>query len=154
MEKMTLGRALRYKKRVVETVRNLESDIQSYNCVLEGSTPEVDVRKALEMREAWVNHLVDLKLKIQEATRPIQKLVLELAEIKSTIAFLQRVNVQHGKTYDRWSEEKPQEWFANIRKAERDLRVVDLQNMIDKLQTEIDEFNAKTLIEIDVPSLS
>lgn len=153
MEKMTLSRALRYKKRVVETIRATESDIQSYNCVVEGTEPEVDVRKALAKRKAWVDHLVLLKLQIQEATRPIQKMVLELAETKSEIAFLQRINTTHGRVENRWGGATPELWFAVIRKTEKDQLVADLQKRIDELQTKIDAFNAEHTIEVIAPEV-
>lgn len=34
--KMTLARALRYKKRVIEDIRKFESDIEESNSVVEG----------------------------------------------------------------------------------------------------------------------
>lgn len=153
MEKMTLSRALRYKKRVIETIRGLEADIQGYNSVLEGTDPEVDVRKALMKRKAWVEHLVLLKLQIQEATRPIQKMVLELAETKSEIVCLQRLNTTHGKVENRWGDGKPELWFAVIRKAEKDQLVADLQKRIDELQTKIDAFNAEHTIDVVAPEV-
>lgn len=146
MDKMTLSRALRYKKRVIEMIRRLENDIQVYNSTLAGSEEEVDVRKSLELRKGWVEHLLEVKLKIQEATRPIQRMILELAETKSEIAFLQRVSVVHGKTTTAW-EDKPQVWTAVIRKAEKDQLTAALQGKIDKLQTTIDTFNAEHVVE-------
>lgn len=153
MEKMTLARALRYKKRVVETIRTLETDIQSYNSVLDGTEPEVDVRKALAARAIWVQHLTDLKLRLQEATRPIQRSIFELAEAKAEITLLQRLNTNHGKVPNQWGEEKPQTYFAVVRKAEKDQAIVDLQTQIDQLQTSIDAFNAATTIEVVAPDL-
>jgi hypothetical protein len=153
MEKMTLSRALRYKKRVVEKIRLFESDIQNSNTIVDGEERDVDVRLALKQREAWVRHLVDLKLTIQQATQPIQRLVLELAETKSEIAFLQRIGTQHGTQQSRYSGEPSLKYVSEIRKQERDKMVSTLQDEIDKIQTKIDAHNAETTIEVTVPEL-
>jgi hypothetical protein len=153
-ERMTLARALRYKKRVVETIRSLESDVQEGNSVIAGSEREVDIQTTLKKRDQWVKHLVDLKLSIQEATRPIQKLVLELAETKSEIAFWNRVDTTNGAKKDRYGYGDPEsKWEAIIRKSEKDERTKKLQERIDALQTKIDDHNATTLIEVRTPEL-
>jgi len=150
---MTLARALRYKKRVVESIRQLEADIQVNNSRVEGEEREVDVRLALKQRAAWVTHLVHLKLAIQQATRPIQRFVLELAETKSEIAFMQRVNIEHGTQRSRFRDEQTIKLEAEIRKSERDKLVNGLQDRIDELQTKIDAHNAENLIEVTPPEL-
>lgn len=153
MEKMTLSRALRYKKRVVEKIRQFESDVQNSNTIVVGEGREVDVRLALQQRAAWVKHLVDLKLAIQTASQPIQRAVLDLAETKSEIAFLQRVGTQHGTQQSRYSGEPSLKYESEIRKQERDKMITALQDRIDTLQTLIDAHNAETRIEVSVPEL-
>lgn len=153
MEQMTLSRALRYKKRVVETIRRLENDVCEYNSRIEGTESETNVRGSFALRQKWVSHLIDLKLKIQEATRPIQRMVLELAETKSQIAFVQRISTNHGPVADKW-ENKTTNYFSDIRRAEKDSMVVELQAKIDSLQTKIDEHNTKTLISVEVPEFT
>ncbi len=155
MERMTLARALRYKKRVVETIRSLESDIQSENSVISCQERETDIRTAMKQREAWVKHLVDLKLAIQEATRPIQRLVLEMAEAKSEIAFWNRVDTSHGTKKDRYGSYGDPEVKveAEVRKSERESVLKNLQNRIDQLQTKIDDHNASTMIQANSPAL-
>lgn len=77
------------KKRVVESIRKIESDIQQSNSIVEGQERETDVRLSLKQRE------------------------------------------------------------AEIRKAERDKIVKELQDKIDQYQTKIDAHNAT--VEIEVP---
>lgn len=153
MEKMTLSRALRYKKRVVEKIRNLESEIQTNNSKIDGEERDCDVRLALKQRTQWTLHLIDLKLKIQEATRPVQALILELAEAKSEISFLQRIQTIHGTQPSRFRDEHTVKYVAEIRKPELDKMVQALQNKIDSLQTRIDAHNADTTVEINTPEL-
>lgn len=146
--KMTLARALRHKKRVVENIRKLESDIQEVNSVVEGQERDTDVRLALKQRAALVKHLVALKMTLQEATKPIQKLIFELAEFKAEIAFYQRLGTEHGTVKDRYGGPS-MKYEAEIRKSERDKLVKELQGWIDQYQTKIDAHNAT--VEIEVP---
>lgn len=150
--KMTLSRALRYKKRVIERIRTIESDVQMSNCVVSGEEPNVDVRLALNQRQEWVKHLIALKLALQKGTEPIQRLVFELAETKSEVAFLQRINIQHGTVKARYREEASITYQATIRKPERDKLITELQERIDIIQTKIDQHNAT--LEIEIPDVN
>lgn len=89
-----------------------------------------------------------MKLSLQEATRPIQKLIFELAECKSAISFYQKLKVQHGLVREHYSDSQIK-YDAEIRKNERDSIVKSLQKKIDQLQTEIDAHNAN--VEISIP---
>lgn len=149
-QKMTLSRALRYKKRVLERLRSAESDVQSYNSVVDGAEREVDVNKKLAERGALVQHLIELKLALQDATRPIMPLVFELAETKSEISFWQRISTVHGKVRSHYRDEAETSYNALIRKPQVDEKVKELQERIDALQTKIDAHNADTTIEITV----
>lgn len=145
--KMTLARALRYKKRVVESIRKFENDIQASNCIVEGEERDSDIRLSLKQRSVWVEHLIGLKLALQKATQPIQRLILELAEAKSEIAFYQRLSTEHGTVKDRYGG-TAMKYESEIRKKERDKVVKELQDRIDQLQTKIDAHNATTDIEV------
>lgn len=148
---MTLARALRYKKRVVETIRSLEADIHANNTRAEGEEREVDVVQALAKRDTWVKHLIELKLEIQEKTKPIQRLVLSLAEAKAKIAFLARLTTTTGTVRPSYRDEAAVKYDSVIRKVDKDKQTEELQKMIDDLQTKIDAHNAETKIEVVLP---
>lgn len=149
--KMTLSKALRWKKRAIEKLRQFESEVQEHNSHVEGEEPEVDVQDSLNKRQQWRDHLIVLKLQLMKVSEPIRHKIFALAETKSEIAFLQRVPVTHGKQRSRYREETELNYVATIRKAERDQMIQTLQDKIDQLQTEIDAFNAETVLEIVVP---
>jgi len=150
---MTLSRALRYKKRIVEKIRKLESDIQSNNSKIEGEERDADVRLCLKQREAWVKHLVQFKLALQKATQPIQQLVFELAEAKAELAFLQRIPTTKGQIKGRYREETTTTYTAEITKPEVDTMTDTLQKRVDELQTKIDAHNATNNVEVADPQL-
>ena len=153
MEKMTLSRALRYKKRVIENIRKLESDVQENNSKVEGEARDVDPVLCMKRRAALVHHLVDLKLAIQKATQPIQRLVLELAEAKAEIGFIHRISTLSGMHRPRYRDEAAVRYESVITKQQVDAFVTSIQDKIDDLQTRIDLHNAETLIEITTPEL-
>ena len=151
---MKLSRALRYQKRVKETIRKLESDVQSDNSKPEGEERDTDISLAFKQRAAWVKHLTDLKLATQAASTDIRRDILELAEAKAEISFLQRLDVQKGTVKDRWDRQAPAlKYVAIVNKNQRDGMVSKLQDQIDTLQTKIDNFNTATEVEVTDPEL-
>ena len=146
--KMTLSRALRYKKRVVEKVRKLEGDIQAFNSRISGAVEPVNVVDCLLSRKKSIEHLLELKVALQKATAPIMPKILELGELKSEIRFLSGLNVTEGKQPQRYMEAEPTFYVVTINKKERDKLITELEGRIDELQSEIDLHNAKTEIEL------
>ena len=150
--KMTLSKALRWKKRAIEKIRKFEVEVQSNNSHIEGEEQEVDVQNSLNKRSEWVLHLVALKLQLMKASEPIRHKIFALAEAKAEIKFFQGIPVNHGKTRGRYREEADVTYVATIRKAEQDANIQTLQDKIDLLQTEIDAFNAETILEVVPPT--
>lgn len=147
--KMTLSRALRYKKRVVETIRVLENDIISSNSVIEGEERTVDISASLAKREKMVDHLLSLKKVTQQFTLPIMHKILLIAELKSEAAFMQRIPTHSGVIKPKYQGDQTLTYFCTIRKDQKDQRITEIQDQIDVLQTEIDHYNAVTTIEVE-----
>ena len=147
MNKMTIAKSLRYKKRVIAKISKLEADIIENNSVVEGAERDIDVSSALKKRENTVRHLIEVKLAISTASAPIQKHILQCAEAKSRIAFYNRVPVQHGVNKDRW-DETATTYNAMLRKAKRDKEVAELEDEIDEFQSIIDAFNNTNYVEV------
>lgn len=148
--KLTLSRGLRYKKRVIEQIRKIETDIQLSNCIVAGEERILpNVKDALNKRNKLVNHLISLKLNLQNATAPIQPLIFQLAEAKSEIAFLNKIATNHGTVKARYREDQPLTYESEIKKQDKDALIFELQNKIDNIQTDIDAHNNKTIIEVE-----
>lgn len=151
--KMTLAAALRYKKRIAEKINKAGNDARENNCIVKDGEREYDTRKSLERRAAWVRHMIDLKLAVEQATLPIKRSVLEVAELKSLITVYAGLNTQHGLVRSPY-EEHSVTYEAQVRKGERDKTVTALQSQIDDLQTKIDAFNNATSVEFpDAPKV-
>lgn len=150
MTKMTIAKALRYKKRVTAKVNKLEQDIISNNSILEGAEREIDIESTLAKRDAAVRHLIDVKLAISVVSSPIQRMILECAEAKSRISFLTRIPTNHGLQSDRWGDGTNQ-LDATIRKAKVDAEIRELEELIDTWQSNIDSFNNANYVEFQSP---
>ena len=144
---MTLSRALRYKKRLVERIGKIERDIQNSNSYRVENVPEIDVNVALAQRTELVSQLVSLKLKLQAATAPIMEMILNLAEKKAEISFWQSVDTKRGIHQDQWGDAPAVEYNSTFSRNFVDERIFEIQNQIDQLQTKIDAFNASTEIQ-------
>lgn len=153
MAKITLARALKYKNRVVERMRKLEGDVQTNNSILAGSERDIDPVVALKERLSLEKHLVYLKLQLDATNAPIKILIAGLQELKGRIGFLTRINTSHGKVDARrtmFGQEGEILYEAVIRKNELDKMVSEAQEEIDTTQEQIDQFNNKTLIEVEM----
>lgn len=149
--KMTLARALRWKKRVVSTIRKFESDILANNSRIKGKEVEVAVSDLLVKRQDWITHLINLKMALTRASAPIQQMILTLAEAKAEIVFLSQISTTHGVVRSGYRDEAPLEYEAVLRKSAVDAKVAALQQEIDEIQTNIDGFNNANYIDVEVP---
>lgn len=148
-EKMNLVQGLRAKKRVKEMIMKLTDLIRSSNSVIEGGTREVDVLQAIGLRDELKNYLIDLKLALQEASRPIQRDILTISELKDQIHFYRRLDVQHGKSLSGGYSNVEVMHEAIIRKGDVDKYCFEIQKQMDTLFTKIDWFNNSNYIDLE-----
>ncbi len=150
--KISLSKAMKYKKRVGSAISRVSRDIESHNSVTHdaGKKPEreVNIRELRGYRKRLVDHLITVKTLLMAANQPIYRDILLLAELKSTVSFLGQLPTEHGAVNRYLSGDTPQLQSAEIRKAEVDVQVIRLEAEIDKVQDKLDEFNATTMIEV------
>ena len=150
MNRLNLSQALRLKKRTKELIAKVTQSIQTYNSVLrDEGFREIDVLMAMQFRDQLKAYLVDLKLILQEASRPIGREILEVSEIKDRISFLQRLNIKHGKVMTEGYHAKEVAYDAMIRKNEVDRMCLEAQRQLDILFAKIDEFNSTHFVEVE-----
>lgn len=147
LSQINLSRALKLKNRVVHRLSQLDTLIITYNSTPEDNQ-EYDVRELYRARADLARLLVELKTAINAANQPVQKLIFELAECKSLIAMLNKVNTKNGPNLEGYSGVRVN-YVAQLRKAEVDREVKRVEQEIDRLQDELDRFNYRTMIAID-----
>jgi predicted nucleic acid-binding Zn-ribbon protein len=147
MSTINLAKALKLKNRLAGRISKLDADIQAYNSVAEGKE-RLDVPALIEERGTLVRRMVDLKVAIGEANRPIQRAIFELAELKGQIELLSKLNTQHGPVVEGFSGTVVT-YTAQLRKGTVDREVRRLEAEIDRIQDRLDAFNHEATIAVD-----
>ena len=146
--KMSLARALREKNRLADEIDRLWKIFQSENSCLETHKRTADVKKTYQTINSCTAKLVELKAKIGNANSAehLRKMHL-LDETKNRLA----------KLSDADGSEDPKIGY-NDQKTERTavfndamLIMMRHQNEANRLQDELDAFNASTQIDCDSP---
>lgn len=147
MTEINLSRALKLKNRVVHRLSQLDGLITKYNSGLDENF-EYNVRELYQARTEFAGHLVALKTAINAANQPIQHLIFAMAEAKSLVAMLNRIDTKHGPVVEGYAASRVT-YVAQLRKADVDREVKRVEQEIDRLQEELDQFNFKTHVPID-----
>jgi len=145
--RINLAKALKVKNRIAGRIAKLDADIKTYNSVAEGQE-RLDVKGLFESRDTLVKHLVDLKVAINAANLPVQRLIYELAELKAKIDVFSKLNTQHGKAVEGFSGTVV-DYVAQYRKETVDREIRSLEREIDRIQDRLDGFNHETTILVD-----
>jgi uncharacterized protein YdcH (DUF465 family) len=149
---INLSRALKLRNRIVHRLSQLDTQITTYNSVIEDNQ-EYDVRQLYKQRMGLAEQLVKLKVAVNAANQPIQHLIFELAECKALVAMLGKVNTKHGPSVEGFTGAKTN-YVAQFRKPDIDKEVRRVEKEIDRIQDELDRFNHRTLIAVDASLLA
>ena len=148
--KITLVRAFKERSRLIRRIQQLHTLLREENSILEGGVRSIDIRQTCAECTRLNRKLIGLKQAISRANCGIIEKLVELAELKTTCFQLKCLPVKEGKqetsSYD---ETKTEIWISELKKAELTAELDALQARMDLLQDEIDEFNARTLIEFE-----
>lgn len=148
MPQVSLAQALKIKNRLTKEVRQLTELLNQWNSVIVGSERAIDVKASYQELKTKIESLARLKAAIQNANAPIQEKIFLLAELKGLAATLSRLNTASGPAPIGYSGEVT-EYEAALSGAQ----VLEEQKRITKemnrLQDEIDTYNALTQVEVE-----
>lgn len=148
---VTIARALKEKNRVAGRLAKARELVGSENSKDKSVPRGVDVAEMYAQAKELRDRLIAIKSVVAEANKPIVSKIVELDEIKSEIAFLNGLNVKEGKfVTTNYGSRIESDIDAVIRKQQVLEEVAALQARADRLQDELDEFNATTKVEIEV----
>ena len=144
---MNLTKALKHKKKLVKQADEFYSRFSNYNSFEVGTTPSYNPE---EMFEGWLkktDELVSLKTKIHQANVPIAEKIFRLGEIKNVISRMRGLDTKEGKVRDRYSvNDNAIEYTSYVNLVSKDLQIKNYEEELEKLQEEIEAFNAITKI--------
>ena len=148
---VTIARALKEKNRVAGRLAKTRELVGAENSKDKSVPRGVDVAAMYELAKRLRDRLIAIKSAVAEANKPIVSKIIELDEIKSEIAFLNGLDVKEGKfVTTNYGTRIESDIDAVIRKQQVLDEVTALQARADRLQDELDEFNATTKVEIEV----
>lgn len=148
---VTIARALKEKNRVAGRLAKARELVGAENSQNKSVPRGVDVAAMYDLAKMLRNRLIAIKSAIAEANKPIVSKIIELDEIKSEIAFLNGLDVKEGKfVTTNYGTRIESEIDAIISKQQVLDEVAALQVRADRIQDELDEFNATTKVEIEL----
>ena len=148
---VTIARALKEKNRVAGRLAKARELVGSENSKDKSVPRGVDVAAMYELAKRLRDRLIAIKSAVAEANKPIVSKIVELDEIKSEIAFLNGLNVNEGKfVTTNYGSRTESDIDAVIRKQQVLDEIAALQARADRIQDELDEFNATTKVEIEL----
>ena len=148
---VVIARALKEKNRVAGRLVRARELVGAENSKDKSVSRGVDVAAMYDLAKVLRNRLVAIKSAIAEANKPIVSKIIELDEIKSEISFLNGLDVKEGKfVTTNYGSRIESDIDAVIRKQQVLDEVTALQARADRLQDELDEFNATTKVEIEL----
>jgi len=149
--RMTLARALKLKNRLVESLRKTEENIKEFNCIAASAIVVVDINEELAKRNKLSKQIISLKDQIAQANIPILPKLIELPELKASIAFLKAIPTNNGKMYSnsRWSSATELlDYQSQLQKKDIDVMITDCESKIDDMQESLDNYNSLTNITV------
>lgn len=145
---MKLSKALKEKNKLIGKIKDLEEKLIQHNSYVEGN-------KVIYYTENIFSELLDkkeelckLKSAIFKANFKVYDKITLLSEHKSTIKNLKNMSTKEGIIYERYSNNEGIKYFSQIGALAVEKMVLDLEDKIDILQTDLEEHNAITSIEL------
>lgn len=161
MKSINLSQALKQKNRLAGEIARLREIVQRENSRKEKQPARADVRVAFDQSVKQSRELAAFKGQIAAANAGVTDLERGIygrlnlqAELRGLIAFLKTLNTKEGEEVERVGflsrdEAVSTVYVAVITRDEVDRQIAEWQTEIERLQDEIDEFNATTRIALN-----
>jgi hypothetical protein len=150
---VTIARALKEKNRVAGRLAKARELVGKENSKDKNVPRGIDVAATYALSKSLRDRLVSIKVAIAEANKPIIAKIVELEEVKSEITYLNGLDAREGRFAEtNYGSRIEAEFDAVIRKQQVLDEVAALQERADRLQDELDEFNATAKVGIEIDS--
>jgi len=144
---MTIKQALKQKNKLIKQIAENTKLMQQYNSVEVGNQRPYSTIKLLGQIMEDTMELSDLKARIHTANTPVLEKIFWMAEMKSIITALKKMDCTEGKSNkDRYRMESELVLTSEISLVERNERIKSLESKIEEIQDTLDHFNAVTEI--------
>ena len=147
---MNIAKALKVKNRLAGEVTRLQELFRRENSRRSDNLSTVDVGQVEKDLLSTVGNLIRLKAALCTASAPIGNKLAELAESKTLLTFYLALPTREGEEQAFAGPTRDVikfQWTAFHNRAAVDKAGVELQQKINDLQDEIDDYNARTKVE-------
>ena len=153
MKKMliTLAQALKEKNRISGEINKLWSLVQRQNSCWENRTRSIDINETLKIIEYYTEKLIELKTKIGKANEGNLENMYALEECKSQISKYSGIDTDEEIRYLGANEERMLVKYCILQTSDVLKIQKSLQMKCNRLQDELDAYNATHKIEFDTP---
>jgi hypothetical protein len=150
-DKIKLAKALKLKNKLAGELAKIKGKVREHNSYPAENKPNYDAGELWEEYTAKSDELIDLKQRIAGANVAIYSKIYRISELKDRLGQLRRLPTKEGthKELDWSGGERTyinKEYHAVFSDVDVDEMSVDLENEIERLQDEIDEYNHSTMI--------
>ena len=129
---------------MVNEIKQEYAKVQTYNSVEVGNKRAYSASLSLKNYLDKTNELIALKTAIHLANAPVYNKIFRLSELKSVVKFLNALNCSEGKEQNRYGNTESRIMEVEIGIVDRDNKVKEFETEIDKIQDELDYYNATT----------
>ena len=148
---ISLAQALKEKKRLVGEIAKLWQMVQHENARWENQTRTMDPHEALKLIDEYTLKLIELKTKIGKANEGNLANIYALEEYKSQINRYEGIETDEEVRYWGANDEYMRKKTVLLQKSDVYQELKTLQLKCNRLQDELDEYNATHKIEFDTP---
>ena len=144
---MTIKQALKQKNKLIKSITENTKLMQQYNSVEVGNKRPYSSKTLYDKISFDMSQLATLKAKIHIANTPVLNKIFEMSELKSLVSSIKKMDCTEGKSNrDRYRLESEVVLTSEIDLVVRNEMVRVLEEKVEKIQDELDVFNATTTI--------
>jgi len=142
---MNLAKALKVKNKKLAEYNKTLQKVMAYNSYDVTSKKDYNAKILLDLAETQLQEYVLFKTAIHTASQPVRDKIFLIGELKSLLNRIQNLSTTEGVYKDRYAPEGST-FACDINQLEKDAKIEALEAGIEKLQDELDYFNATTEI--------
>lgn len=143
---MNIKQALKQKNKLIKEITEKTKLMQEYNSIELGNERPYSINLLFEEVINASLELSKLKAKIHRANGPVLEDIFLMAEMKSTIQALKKIDCTSGKSNRNMYSSTEIVLMVEMNIVERNNKIKQLENRIEEIQDKLDIFNANTEI--------
>jgi hypothetical protein len=144
---MNIKQALKEKNKLVKRIGENTKLMQDFNSIEVGNQRPYSTSELKNQLIKDRSELANLKAKIHLANTPVLEEIFYMAELKSMIQSLKKMDCTEGKSNrDRYRMESELVLTSEMSLVQRNETISDLEKTIEEIQDKLDVFNSNTEI--------